>query len=68
MVCVRRPYPLKFFKGCLSQILLDPFLNTWTELLLRFIEDRLVIWFCEGVIQKFYSGAAPHRSSSEKVL
>ena len=23
-----RPYPFKFFKGCLSQILLRPFLNT----------------------------------------
>ena len=25
-----RPYPFKCFKGCLPQILLSPFLNTWT--------------------------------------
>ena len=27
IVCLSRPYPFKFFKGCLSQILLGPFLN-----------------------------------------
>ena len=27
-------YPFKFFKGCLPQILLGPFLNTWTQLIL----------------------------------
>ena len=26
--CLSRPYPFKFFKGCLPQILLGPFLNT----------------------------------------
>ena len=26
--------PFKFFKGCLPQILLGPFLNTWTQLIL----------------------------------
>ena len=28
MVCYSRPYSFKFFKGCLPQILLGPFLNT----------------------------------------
>ena len=28
MVCLSRPYPIRFFKGCLPQILLGPFLNT----------------------------------------
>ena len=28
MVCLRRPYHIKFFKGCLPQISLGPFLNT----------------------------------------
>ena len=28
-----RPYPFKFFKGCLPQILLGPFLNTCSYLL-----------------------------------
>ena len=30
-----RPYPFKFFKGCLPQILLGPFLNTLSHLLLQ---------------------------------
>ena len=29
-VCGSRPYHFKFFKGCLPQILLGPFLNTLT--------------------------------------
>ena len=29
-----RPYPIKFFKGCLPQILLGPFLNTWAQICL----------------------------------
>ena len=33
MVCLSRPYPRKFFKGCLPQILLDPFLNTMAQIL-----------------------------------
>ena len=28
-----RPYPLEFFKGCFPQILLDPFLNALTHML-----------------------------------
>ena len=28
MVCLGRPYHFNFFKGCLLQILLGPFLNT----------------------------------------
>ena len=30
-----RPYQFKFFNGCLLQILLGPFLNTLTQILLR---------------------------------
>ena len=26
-ICLSRPYPFKFFKGCLPQILLGPFLS-----------------------------------------
>ena len=37
MVCLSRPYHFKFFKGCLRQILLGPFLNTLTHLFLNFI-------------------------------
>ena len=32
MVCLNRPYPFKFFKGCLPQILLGPFLNTLSQM------------------------------------
>ena len=33
MVCLARPYPFKFFKSCLPQILLGPFLNTFTHMI-----------------------------------
>ena len=32
MVCLGRPYHFKFFKGCLPQILFDPFLNTLSHI------------------------------------
>ena len=32
MVCLSRPYHFKFFKSCISQILLGPFLNTLTQI------------------------------------
>ena len=31
--CVSRPYSFKFFKGCLPKILLGPFLNTLSHLI-----------------------------------
>ena len=31
-VCSSRSYPFKFFKGCLRQILLGPFLNTLSQI------------------------------------
>ena len=33
--CLSRPYPFKIFKGCLPQILLGPFLNTWAQIWLN---------------------------------
>ena len=33
MVCLSRPYDFKLFKGCLPQILLGPFLNTLSHIL-----------------------------------
>ena len=35
MVCLNRTYHFKFFKGCLPQILLGIFLNTFSHLFLR---------------------------------
>ena len=32
MVCLRRPYRFKFFKGFLPQVLLGPFLNTLSQI------------------------------------
>ena len=32
MVCLSRPYPFKFFKGCLPQVLLGPFLNALSHI------------------------------------
>ena len=34
MVCFKQTIPLQFFKGCLLQILLGPFLNTLSHLYL----------------------------------
>ena len=34
MVCLGRQYPFKFFKGCLPQILLSPFLNTLSHMVI----------------------------------
>ena len=31
-ICLRRPYHFKFFKGCLLQISLGPFLSTLSQL------------------------------------
>ena len=30
-----RPYPFKFFKGCLPRILIGPFLNTLSHMMFR---------------------------------
>ena len=37
MVCLSRPYPFKFFKGCFPQILLGPFLNTLSHMKMFFL-------------------------------
>ena len=36
MVCLNRPYHFKFFKGCLPQIPLGPFLNTLSHIYINF--------------------------------
>ena len=33
MVCLSRSYPFKFFKGCLTQILLGRFLNNLSQMI-----------------------------------
>ena len=41
-----RPCPFRFFKGCLPQILLGPFLNTLSHMFLRALNTSLSILFC----------------------
>ena len=40
MVCLSRPYPLKFFKGYFPQILLGPFLNASSQMYLKNQKSR----------------------------
>ena len=40
MVYLSRPYPFKFFKNCLPQILLGPFLNNLSQLKLILTRKR----------------------------
>ena len=40
MVCLGRPYHFHFFKGCLPQILLGPFLNTLSQILVDIPSTR----------------------------
>ena len=48
-ICLSRPYPLRFFKSCLPQILLSSCLNTLYHLmLLKFIASILVM-HCKGI-------------------
>ena len=49
MIILSRPYNFKFFKGCLSQILLDPFSNIFTHITLSNIED-----VCQGPNKPFW--------------
>ena len=43
MVCLNSPNPFKFFKGCLPQILLGPFLNTVSYMYKKSIIMRLLV-------------------------
>ena len=36
MVCLRKPYQFNFLKGCLPQILLGAFLNTFSHMWMTF--------------------------------
>ena len=41
MVCLIRPYHLQFYKGCLPQILLGPFLNIFTQIKVLYFFAKL---------------------------
>ena len=48
-----RPYPFKFFKDCLPQILLCLFLNSWSHMCMRLmlIKLRLVLFNIKKLIK-----------------
>ena len=41
--CLGRPYHFEFFKSCLPQILLGPFLNTLTQILLQILLNPNIV-------------------------
>ena len=49
-VCLGRPYHFKFFKGCLPQILLGPFLNTLTQMIFKMGFTCMRIQVFSGII------------------
>ena len=53
MVCLSWPYPFKFCKGCLPQILLGPFLNTWSEMCDRVVNAPLGVQKIFGFVGIF---------------
>ena len=50
MVCLSRPYHLNFFRGCLPQILLGPFLNTLSHIEVSHTNICNEIWKWNGNI------------------
>ena len=44
-----RPYPFKFFKGCLPQILLGPFLNTLSHIDPQLPNPQFIITITKGI-------------------
>ena len=63
MVCLNRPHHFKFFKGCLPQILLDPFLNTLLQITSSRISKSL-----RRINTRFALPANPFRLSSNGLL
>ena len=63
MVCLNRPRHFKFFKGCFSQILLDPFLNTLPQIASSRIRKSL-----RRINTRFALPIYPFRLSSNGLL
>ena len=62
MVCLGRPYHFRFFKGCLPQIILGPFLNTLTHLrhcqlsTMKLFYKKAVNWFTKSSVIYVWQG------------
>ena len=56
-IFLSRPYPFKFFKGCLSQNLLSPLLNTLSQMILNLQVGvrRLTLMFLMVQMHNFFS-------------
>ena len=63
MVCLNGPHHFKFFKGCFSQILLDPFLNTLPQITSSRIRKSL-----RRINTRFALPVYPFRLSSNGLL
>ena len=53
MVSLNRPYQLKFYKGCLPQILLGPFLKTLTHVSIQNVTSFAQLVPCSQLFQFF---------------
>ena len=60
MVCWSKPYHFKFFKGCLLQILLGPFLNTLSHMYFQLMPcvQWLFLNLTEEIALRSFSGMA----------
>ena len=53
-MCLSRPYYVKFFKGCLPQVLLGSFLNTLSHI---FVYERVYMWITFVSLHKWKARA-----------
>ena len=56
MVCLSRPYPFKFFKDCLPQILFGPFLNILSHLIITTPKILVVLIYKTKIVLLQNSG------------
>ena len=67
-MCLSRPYHLKFFKGCLTQILLGPFLNTLSHVSPTLQELSVAIKNCANSIQELLYDVWSLRFDGQNIL
>ena len=68
MVCLSKSYPFKFFKGCLPQILLGYFLNTFSYITLEVkLPSRAVIDFFSLSLEQCRRRCFPVRRWKRKI-
>ena len=72
MVCLSRPYNFNFFKGCLPQISLGPFLNTLPHIFISNVSNvflqsisRLIWWIEQQALQEMKNFSQYHEASKQ---